>query len=177
MVLKILVVIALLIVVVLIFAATRPNSFQVQRSITINAAPDKIFPLVNDLKQWESWAPEDRKDPAMKTTYSGPASGAGAISEWDSTGRGGKGRMQIAESIPLSKVSVKVDFVRPFQAHNLNEFRLEPSGTSTKVTWSIQASQLYAMKVMGIFMSMQDVFGKHIEAGLNNLKVLTEKQR
>ena len=176
MVLKIFLVIAALIVAVLIFAATRPNSFQVERSITINASPERIFSLVNDLRAWERWAPEDRKDPAMKTTFSDPASGTGASSDWDSTGRGGKGRMQIVESISPSKVSVKVDFVRPFEAHNLNQLSLVPDGSQTRVTWSINASQLYAMKLMGIFMSMEGVFGTHIQSGLNNLKALAEKQ-
>jgi len=182
MVLKILVVVAAVIGAILIFAATRPNSFHVERSITIHASPEKIFPLINDLHAWESWAPEDRKDPTSKTTYIGSASGVGAISEWDGKGSVGKGRMTIAESEPLKKVAIMVDFVRPFEAHNLNEFKLEsqPAGSeavTTKVTWSIDASNLYAMKLVGVFFNIQREFGKHIETGLNNMKAVAENQR
>lgn len=175
MLVKILIIVAVLIVAILIFATTKPNTFHVERTITINASPDKIFPLINDLHAWESWQPDDRKDATMKTTYSGPAAGTGAISEWDSKGRGGKGRMQITESEPHKKVAVLVDFVRPFEAHNINEFKLEPNGTGTKVTWSIDASNLYAMKLVGVFFNIQREFGKHIDQGLGNLKTVAEK--
>jgi uncharacterized protein YndB with AHSA1/START domain len=180
MIMKILIVIVAVIAAILIFAATRPNSFHVERSITIHAPADKIFPLINNLQAWESWAPDDRKDPTTKTTYSGPASGVGAVSEWDGKGSGGKGRAQIRESVPARKVSVMVDFVRPFEAHNLNEFKLEPQpagpgGEATKVTWSIDASNLYAMKLVGVFFNIQREFGKHIDQGLGNLKSVAEK--
>jgi len=151
MVLKIVVVVAALIVAVLIFAATRPNTFRVQRSIVINAPAEKIFQLINDLRAWDSWEPEDRKDPTMKKTFGGPESGTGATVEWDSKGQGGKGRLVINESVPPNQVAIKVDFIRPFEAHNINEFTLEPHAGGTKVTWSIQASNLYAMKLVGVF--------------------------
>ena len=175
MVLKIVVVVAALIVALLIFAATRPNTFRVQRSIVINAPAEKIFPLINDLHAWDSWEPQDRKDPTMKKTFSGPASGTGATAEWDSKGQGGKGRLAIIESVPNSRVAVKVDFVKPFEAHNLNEFGLEPGAGGTKVTWSIQASNLYAMKLVGVFFNIEREFGKHVEMGLGNLKFVAEK--
>ena len=186
MVLKIVIIAAVLIVAILIFAATRPDSFRVERTITINASPEKIFPMINDLHAWDSWAPDDRKDPTMKTSYGGPVSGRGAASEWDSKGRGGVGRMQILESVPSSRVAIMVDFVRPFEAHNLNEFKLQPDSPGsqtprseaprTNVTWSIQASNLYAMKLLGVFFNIQREFGKHMDQGLANLKAMAEKQ-
>jgi uncharacterized protein YndB with AHSA1/START domain len=183
MVLKILITAAVFVVAILIFAATRPNTFRVERTVTIHASPEKIFAMINDLRAWESWAPDDRKDPTMKTSYSGSARGLGAASAWDSKGRGGVGHMQILESAPSSRVAVMVDFVRPFEAHNLNEFKLEPDtagtqapGPATRVTWRIQASNLYAMKLVGVFFNIPREFGKHIDTGLNNMKVLAEKQ-
>jgi hypothetical protein len=175
MVLKIVVLVAAVIAAVLVFAATKPNIFRVQRSIVINAPADKIFPLINDLPSWDSWEPEDRKDAAMKKTFIGPASGTGAAMEWDSKGQGGKGRLSITESVPNSRIAIKVDFVRPFAAHNLNEFRLEPDTGGTKVTWSIQASNLYAMRLVGVFFNIPREFGKHVESGLSNLKSVAEK--
>jgi len=175
MVLKIILVVVILVVAILVFAATRPNTFHVQRSVTIKASPEKIFPLINDLRAWDNWAPDDRKDSTTTTKFSEPAAGTGATAEWDSKGRGGKGRMQIIESVPARKVAVMVDFVRPFEAHNRNEFTLEPDAAGTKVTWTIQASNLYAMKLVGVFFNIQREFGKHIDAGLSNLKAVAEK--
>ena len=131
MILKIGLILTIAIVVVitgvLVFADTRPNVIEVSRSITIEAPAEKIFPLIDDFHHWPGWAPQDKEDPSMKRMYSGAESGSGAISDWQGTGNAGKGRMTIVESDVPNKVVVQVDFVRPFAAHNVNEFVLEPS--------------------------------------------------
>jgi hypothetical protein len=167
--------IAAVLAFVVLFAATKPNTFRVQRSVTIDAAPEKIFPLIDDFHNWSGWAPQDKENPSMKRTYSGPAFGTGAVSDWDSTGNAGRGRMSIVESAPPTRVVVEVDFVKPFAAHNLNEFTLEP-GPATKVTWTMQGSNLYVMKLMSTFVNMDRVMGKHFETGLDNLKKAAENQ-
>jgi hypothetical protein len=45
---------ALIVVVaaILIMAATRPDTFRVERSIRVSAPPEKIFHYVNDFHQW-----------------------------------------------------------------------------------------------------------------------------
>jgi hypothetical protein len=112
--------IAAVLAFVVIFAATRPDTFRVERSVTIDAAPEKIFPFIDDFHNWPDWAPQDKEDPSMNRTYNGAASGKGAVSDWASSGSAGKGRMSIIESTPAQRVVVKVDFVKPFAAHNLN---------------------------------------------------------
>jgi uncharacterized protein YndB with AHSA1/START domain len=153
--------ILLLVVVasILLYAATRPNTFRIQRSIVIAAPGQKIFALLNDFHRWPQWAPQDKEDPAMKRTYSGADRGAGAISEWSGKGGTGSGRMSITESRQPERVVVQTDFVKPFEARNLNEFTLEPEGTATRVTWSMQGSNLYFMKLMGVFVSMDRIDG------------------
>ena len=111
----------------------------------------------------------------MQKIFSGPASGTGAMAEWHGSGRAGAAKMIITESVVPSKVSVKVDWLKPFEAHNLNEFRIYAQGRESKVVWSIQASNLYVMKVIGIFVNMESAFGKHMGSGLKNLKSVDEK--
>ena len=169
--------IAAILAFVVIFAATRPNTLRVQRSLTIDAAPERIFPLIDDFHNWPRWAPQDKEDPSMKRTYSGAAFGTGAVSDWESSGNAGKGRMSIVESTSPARVVVQVDFVKPFTAHNRNEFVLEAisePGPTTKVTWTMQGSNLYVMKLMSSFVNMDRVMGKHFEAGLKNLKQAAE---
>ena len=91
MALKIIVVIAVLVAIVLAFAATKPKIFTVQRTINVKTPPDKIFVLINDFHNWSGWAPQDREDPTMKRTYSGAENGKGAVSEWNSHGSAGPG--------------------------------------------------------------------------------------
>lgn len=173
--LRIPIVVGALIAALLISAAARPSTLRVQRSLEIHAPAQKIFALIDDFHSWSRWAPQDKEDSTMTRTYSGPASGQGAVSDWDSKGSAGKGRMSITESVPPTKVAIEVDFVKPFHAHNINEFTLQPEGASTMVTWTMRGTNRYFMKVMGLFVNMDDVMGKRFETGLGNLKNAAEK--
>jgi len=175
MFLKIALFVLVVIVTLLVIAATKPNSFQVERSITIQASPERVFSFINDLRSWEAWSGDNGGDGTVQKIFSGPASGTGAMAEWHGSGRTGAAKMIITESVVPSKVSVKVDWIKPFEAHNLNEFTIHAQGSETKVVWNIQASNLYALKVIGIFVNMESAFGKHMESGLNNLKRVAEK--
>jgi hypothetical protein len=175
MILRIVIIVAVLIAAILAFAATKPKTFHVQRSTIINASQEKIFALINDFHNWSGWAPQDKLDPTMNRTYSGGAKGKDAVSDWDSTGSAGKGRMTITESEPYRMISINVDFVKPFEAHNINELTFEPAGTSTKVTWTMNGTNLYVMKIMSVFRNMDSVIGRHFESGLDNLKTVAEQ--
>lgn len=175
MVKVILIVIVVVIAGVLIFAATKPDSFRVDRSTSIKAPPDKIFALVNDLDSWRSWSPYETKDPNMKRTYGSTTAGKGAVYEWDGDKNVGQGRMEIIESTPPSKVGIKLDFFKPFEAHNTAEFTMEPQGDSTKVTWAISGPMPYVSKLMCVFFSMDNMIGKDFEVGLATLKSVAEK--
>jgi hypothetical protein len=168
-------VVVVLIVAVLIFAATTPDTFRVQRATSIKAPAEKIFLLINDLHSWDAWSPWEKMDPAMKRTFSGAASGKGAVYEWEGNHEVGKGRMEIMESSPPSKVVIKLDFIKPFEAHNIAEFTLDSQGDSTNVTWAMHGPNPYMAKVIHIFFSMDSMVGKQFEAGLANLKTIAEK--
>jgi len=174
MIKRIALVLVLLVVAILAFAATKPDDFQVQRTTTINAPPEKIVGLINDFHAWGSWSPFEKLDPAMKRTYSGAGSGEGAVYEWEGNSQAGAGRMEIIDSSP-SKVEIALDFNRPFESHNIAEFTLEPRGASTEVTWAMQGPNLFIGKVMSVFISMDNMVGSDFETGLRNLKALAEK--
>ena len=160
----------------LVYAATRPDSFRVERTATINAPPERIFPLINDFQRWGAWSPFEKKDPGMKRTMSGVSSGEGAVYEWDGNKEIGQGRMEIVESDPPSRVTLTLDFARPFEAHNIVDFTLEPRGNSTQVTWAIHGPSPFISKVMGIVLNMDKMIGKDFEAGLAALKTVSEQQ-
>lgn len=160
---------------ILIYAATRPDTFRVQRSTTIKAPPEKIFALINDLHAWGTWSPYEKKDPAMKRSFGGAPNGKGAVYEWDGDKNVGKGRMEIIEAVPPSKVVIKLDFIKPFEGHNTAEFTLEPKGDGATVTWAMYGPSPLMMKVMGLFMNMDNMIGNDFAAGLANLKAAAEK--
>jgi uncharacterized protein YndB with AHSA1/START domain len=168
-------VVAVVIAVVLIVAARKPDSFRIERSIAIQAPPERIFGLIDDFHKWDQWAPQDREDPTMKRTFAGPVSGVGAQSEWTSKGRAGTGQMSIAESEAPRRIVVDVHFVKPFVAHNVNTFTLEPEGTMTKVTWEMTGTNVYMLKLMSVLVDMDRMMGEHFESGLRDLKAAAEK--
>ena len=169
------VVLAIAIAVVLILAATKPDTFSVQRATTVKATPEKIFSLINDFHQWGSWSPYENKDPAMKRSYSGAESGKGAVYAWDGNNNVGSGRMEILESTTPSKIVIKLDFFKPFEGHNTAEFTMLPQGDGTHVTWLMHGPAPFMNKLMQVFMNLDKMIGKDFEAGLVNLKTVTEK--
>jgi hypothetical protein len=163
------------IAVVLILAAMKPDQFRVARSAVIKAPPEKIFPLINDFKAWTAWSPYENKDPAMNRTYEGAGSGKGAVYAWDGNNNVGSGRMEILETAVPSKITIKLDFFKPFEGHNTAEFTMLPQGDVTNLTWTMSGPAVFMSKLMQVFMNLDHMIGRDFEVGLANLKKLAEK--
>lgn len=175
MIKTILIVLVVAIAAILLYAATKPDTFQIQRSTTINATAQRIFALINDFKNWPQWSPYEKLDPAMRRTLGGSASGRGATYAWEGDNKVGQGSLEITESTEPSRIAIALEFVRPFKASNVAEFTLVPSGDATLVTWSMRGSMPFFNKVFSVFVDMDKMIGKDFEAGLANLKAVAEK--
>lgn len=160
---------------VLVYASTKPDSFRVERTASIDAPADRIQPLIADFRRWADWSPYERKDPAMKRSFGSLTAGKGATYAWDGNDNVGQGSMEILEAAP-AKVVIKLDFQKPFEAHNTAEFTLKPKGDATDVTWAIHGPSPLISKVVSLFMNMDTMIGRDFEAGLANLKALAEKR-
>ena len=175
MIMKLVVVVVVLVAALLAYAATRPDTFRLERATSIKAAPEQIFALVNDLHQWQAWSPWEKSDPQLKRTYSGAAGGTGAGYAWVGNREVGAGSMQIVEAVPPVRLLLKLDFSAPFEAHNMVEFRFERQGDLTRVTQAMYGPSPYISKLMGLVFSMDKMVGGKFEEGLANLKALAEK--
>jgi uncharacterized protein YndB with AHSA1/START domain len=169
------VVLAVAIAVVLVLAARKPDDFRVTRSITINAPPERIFPLIDDLHRWAAWSPYEVKDPAMTRTFSGAAHGLGAIYNWDGNKNVGTGRMEITDTAVPTRIVIKLDFFKPFEGHNTAEFTLLPQDSATTVTWAMYGPASFMAKLMQVIMDFDEMIGKDFAIGLANLKSVVEK--
>ena len=168
------IVVAGLVAAVLGVAATKPDAFRMQRTARINAKPDRILPHIVDFRRWAAWSPFEKLDPAMTKAHSGAPTGKGAVYVWEGNSKAGKGRMEITDVTAAGKVTMKLDFIKPFEAHNTSEFTLEPRGDATDVTWAMFGPSPFMMKVMGVFKSMDEMVGKDFEQGLAALKSIAE---
>lgn len=176
MLLTITIMIVLLFAAVLTYAATRPDTFRIERSISIIAPPEKIFSLIDNFHQWEAWSPWEKIDPACTRSYSGADSGKGAVYRWQGNQNIGQGRMEIIESSPFSKMVIDIDFIKPFAAHNTIEFFLEHQGDTVKVTQAMYGPSPFISKLMGLFCSMEKMVGHKYEEGLESIKAIAEKK-
>lgn len=163
-----------IVVVVLLIASTKPATFRIERSTSIAAPPEAVYPLIDDFHHWGEWSPWERLDPNLKRTFSGAPSGKGAIYEWEGTPKVGSGRMEILQASAPESVKIQLDFLKPFEAHNTAEFTLRPDGSGTRVKWAMYGPNPLMMRVMKLFMNMEGMIGKDFDAGLANMKGAAE---
>lgn len=167
--------VVIIVALVLIVAARRPDAFTVERATTIAAPADRIFGFLDDFRHWAVWSPWEGLDPQLKRTHSGAASGVGAAYAWEGNAKVGTGRMEILESEPSSRLRIRLDFLKPFEAHNQATFTLAPgAGGATTVTWTMTGPQAIPMKVMSLVMNMDAMVGRDFEKGLASLKDVAE---
>jgi uncharacterized protein YndB with AHSA1/START domain len=169
------IVIVVAVAAVLVLAATKPDTFRVERAASMRAPPEKIFALVNDLRGWSAWSPYEKKDPAMKRSFSGSQYGKGAVYAWDGDKNVGQGRMEITDTSAPSRIVIKLDFFKPFEGHNVAEFTMIPQGDATNVTWAMYGPSPFIGKIMHVFFNMDRMIGNDFEEGLANLKSLAER--
>lgn len=159
---------------VLVYAATRPGDYRIARTVSIKAPAERIHPLVDDLRRHREWSPWEKKDPGMQRTYTGSPSGKGSVYEWDGNSEIGAGRITIADSSP-QRVVFDMHFLRPFDSRATGEIALRPSGDTTEVTWSMYGAHPFIGKVMGLFFNMDAMIGGEFDKGLATLKSVTER--
>ncbi|WP_295995696.1 SRPBCC family protein [Rugamonas sp.] len=167
--------VVVLVLLVLAYAATRPDSYRVQRSVAIKAPPAAVMALISDFHQWPLWSPWEKLDPAMTRTYGGAPRDMGAVYSWSGNDKVGAGRMEITGMNAASNVTIKLDFLRPFESHNVTEFVLAPDGETTTVTWAMYGPSSYLTKLMSLVASMDSMIGGDFERGLARLKAAAEQ--
>jgi uncharacterized protein YndB with AHSA1/START domain len=150
------------------------DTYNVRRSVTIDAPPARIYDQIANFRKWPSWSPWEDIDPELKRDYSGAESGTGAVYAWSGNRKAGQGRMEITDGTPPSRVQIDLVFEKPWKARNDTFFTIEPQGAGSLVTWSITGKNTVMTKVMGIFKSMDKFLGPDFEKGLSRLKATAE---
>lgn len=171
---QILIVIGAVVVLLIVFVATRPADFRIVRSATMSAPAEKVFDQVNDFHNWRAWSPWEKLDPELKRTYEGATAGTGASYHWLGNKQVGEGRMTITESHPNDLILIKLEFLKPFVATNTAEFSFQPQGNQTTLTWSMIGCRNFMMKAFGLFMNMDKMIGGQFEEGLANMRSVVE---
>jgi uncharacterized protein YndB with AHSA1/START domain len=171
---KLVLVAVLLVVVLLLYASRQPDTYRVERSAVIAAAPEKVYPLIDDFRQWPRWSPWDKMDPAAKITIGSPSSGPGATYAWEGNRKVGAGTMLLLDDAEPSRVHIKLDFLKPMEGSSDTLFTLTPESGGTRVTWLMSGPMTFLSKVMCTFVSMDKMVGGDFDRGLANMKAVAE---
>lgn len=164
-----------LIVLAVLYVATRPDGFRVSRSATMSAPPSRIFAEVNNFRKWEAWSPWVKMDPDQKLTYDGPEEGEGHYMSWEGNKKVGAGCLTITGSRPDELVRIRMDFRRPVEASHHAEFHFQPEGDVTTVTWTMTGRHdCFLFKAMSCVMSMDRMVGGEFEKGLESIRAIVE---
>lgn len=168
-------VIALALIVILGLAASKPDSFRVERKTAISVPPSAVFPYVNDFHNFSKWSPWEKLDPNMLRTFGGAESGPGATYGWTGNDKVGEGSMTILDARPSEEIRMKLEFFKPFAATNTAIYDFKPTASGSEVTWAMEGPNSFTGKLFSVFADMDSMIGKDFESGLANLKVAAEK--
>ena len=170
---KIAIVVAVILVALVAYVATRPADFRIVRSRTVAASPEVVHAYVNDFHKWPQWSPWEKLDPAMKREHSGAPAGPGAAYHWSGNNDVGEGTMTITDSRPPQSVTIRLEFLKPFAATSTAQFDFAPSGSGTNVTWAMNGHNNFMAKAFSAFMDMDKMVGADFEKGLAALDTAT----
>jgi uncharacterized protein YndB with AHSA1/START domain len=159
---------------ILAYAARQPDTFSIRRSAAIAAPPERLFPLIADLKAMNTWNPFVEPDPAIKVTYSGPEMGKGASHTWSGNRSVGEGSLTVTDAVAPKAIAMRLVMLKPMQADNRVDFTLERAGGGTVVTWAMSGRQSLMGKIMTVFINCDRMVGKQFEKGLGKLKSIAE---
>jgi hypothetical protein len=175
MIKKVLLVITALVAGLLIFVATRPDTYHIERSTKVEAPAEVVFATVSDFKTFNEWSPWAKRDPNMKLTVSTPSTGVGATYAWEGNKEVGKGRMTFTEHRAPTRVRERLEFLEPFPSTAETGFDIAPAGASAvTITWSMDGRNNFVGKAFGVFMDMDEMIGKDFEEGLAGIKRVSE---
>ncbi len=160
----------------LAWVGLQPDTYRVERSAVINAAPAQVYGQVYDFAKWQAWSPWAELDPNSKVTFEGPTSGPGAIMRWAGNEKVGRGAMAITEAKPDEAIKIRLDFVEPMEGTSDVAFAFQPDGQGTKVTWALDGKQGFFERlictILGI--DVEQMVGSDYERGLTKLKAVAE---
>ncbi len=159
--------------VLLIYAGRKPDTFSMGRKAFILAPPATVFPYLNSLREVARWSPFE-KDPQMQRSFSGPDSGVGAKYTWQGNYKVGAGDIEIVQSLPDSRVVMRLNMIKPIKAVNNVTYELEAIDGGTEVLWLMEGPQPFISKVVNTITNCDKRVGRDFEQGLKNLKKLIE---
>ena len=149
------------------------NAFDVVRSVSIAAPPEKIYALVSSPRRWTLWWAWVLRDPEMTMHYEGPYAGQGAHGTWKSPTTG-HGTVTFTHAQAPRIVGYEL-VVAEADTPSTGSIYLTPLGSQTRVVWTLHGGTGSSpwRRWMRVFTA--DTIGQDLDESLATLKKLAEK--
>ncbi len=171
----ILFIIAVLILLFIILGFIGPKTFDVSRSIELDAPIDMVYEQVSDLSNMVDWDPWKEEMPDMKTTINGPGDEVGSYRRWESSES--VGEEWLVELIPDKSVETELRFIEPFEMTSKGYHDLERTEDGkTRLSIGLRGDNSFMGRAMSMLpgMDMESQIGPMFEKGLQNISGILE---
>lgn len=172
---KVLIAIAAVLILFFVAVLLMPADYTIERSVTINATPEQVFPHLVSTRKADDWGPWREEDPKAQMSYSGPEEGVGSKSSWTGGEKLGTGSATIVNVVPNERVDVKLEYQAPMNMTQDAYYILKSEDGKTHMTWGVKGKNNFMGRAMCIFMNMDKMVGSFFEKGLNKLKSIVEQ--
>lgn len=155
-----------------------PTEYTVSRDITIHRSKSEVFDYARMLEHQLDYSVWWKMDPNQVTTFTGEDGTIGFVAEWKSElDSVGSGEEEIVALEKDESIGFALRFKEPFESNASSEMVFAaPDSNTTSLTWNFKGDMSYPFNVMQLFMSMEDMLGKDIQEGLQNMKAILEKE-
>jgi hypothetical protein len=166
------------IIILLLFVALFTNkTYSLKREIKIGRPLQEVFNFLRYLRNQEHFSKWVMMDPNMKKEFKGTDGSVGFVYAWDGNKQAGKGEQELKGIADGERIDVEVRFIKPFEGIAKTPFTTKSlSENETLVTWGMTSTLKYPMNLMLLFMNMDKLLGKDLEASLFTLKKVLEKR-
>lgn len=170
----------LVIAIITFFAflhAYAKKSYDLSRTMVINASRKEIFNYVSQLRKQPHWMPWFKRDPDAVLKFKGVDGKEGAGFYWRGNKKVGEGTQKIVKLKPTAIIETRLLFVRPIKLNSLTYIgikELEPK--KSKIVWGVRGLLPFPLSIISIFYSGDKLLGNDLEKGLINLKTILESR-
>ena len=170
-------ILALLAAAFLIAGILLPGTVEVTRTIEIDAPPEAVFPLVNNLEAWTEWTPWGEVDSRLE----GPAEGSGARRVWDDPALGSGSLTLIdarAPASPGAPAPASVDYLVEVEDAAIRfegTISIEASGPGSIVSWTERADLGWNPILGWTALTLDESQGRQLDESLERLRQLAER--
>lgn len=170
---KSLIAIAVLVAVLAVVGFVLPKTYHVERTVTIQAPAERIYPYISAFRRWPEWiAWTTNKYPDMTVKFGETDTGVGAGYSW--TGKSsGNGAIRFTALEPGKSIGYHLDFENG-QYLSEGTITLIAADGATKATWTNGGNLGNNPFSRWFGLLMDSMMGPDFEAGLQNLKARAE---